>query len=181
MLAHEYYPNRSKKMSSSLKESMKDYYKFFAAYENLLFDSKETDTMIKAEDKGLPLKISRDGEKNTIWSIVQENKNNKGFEDYNVIHLVNLLNNDSNWRNAASKPKEYKDLTVRYPIGKSEQQLPNLKVYTATPDRNEGQLNEIQYKWENEEVVITLPILEYWEMIVIDRDGAENKKTLKIK
>ncbi|GAA3329021.1 hypothetical protein GCM10020331_075360 [Ectobacillus funiculus] len=33
MLAHEYYPNRSKKMTGSLKESMKDYYKFFAAYE----------------------------------------------------------------------------------------------------------------------------------------------------
>ncbi|WP_299092444.1 glycoside hydrolase family 66 protein [uncultured Metabacillus sp.] len=181
MLAHEYYPNRSKKMSSSLKESMKDYYKFFAAYENLLFDSKETDSMIKVENKGQPLKVSRDGEKNTIWSIVRENKNNKGFEDYDVVHLVNLLNNDANWRNAASKPDVYKNLSVRYPIGKSEHELPNLKVYTASPDRNEGELSKIQYRWEKEELVITLPSLEYWEMIVIDRDGTENKKLMKIK
>ena len=180
MLAHEYYPNRSKKMSQSLKESMKDYYKFFAAYENLLFDSKGTDRMIKAEEKGQPLKVSRDGEKNTIWSIVRENKNN-GFEDYDVVHLINLLNNDSNWRNAASKPIKHQELTVRYPIGMSQQELPDLKVYSASPDADQGQLKELQYKWEKEELVITLPSLEYWEMIVIDRDGIENKKTEKIK
>ncbi|MFS0637867.1 glycoside hydrolase family 66 protein [Mesobacillus foraminis] len=181
MLAHEYYPNRSKKMSTSLKESMKDYYKFFAAYENLLFDSKETDQLINVEDQGKSLKISRDGEKNTIWSIVRENKNNEGYEDYDVVHLINLLNNDSNWRNAALQPNEYQNLTVRYPIGNSQEELPNLKVYSASPDRNEGQLNEIQYKWEGKELVITLPSLEYWEMVVIDRDGAEMGKTSKIK
>ncbi|WP_052737975.1 glycoside hydrolase family 66 protein [Bacillus sp. SA1-12] len=180
MLAHEYYPNRSKKMSRSIKESMKNYYKFFAAYENLLFDSKETDSLIKVENKGQPLMVSRDGEKNTIWTIVRENKNNNGFEDYDVVHLVNLLNNDANWRNAAAKPDVYKDLTVRYQMDNSKK-LPNLKVYTASPDRNEGQLSEIKYRWEKDELVITLPSLEYWEMIVIDRDGTENKKLLKIK
>lgn len=181
MLAHEYYPNRSKKMSSTLKDSIKDYYKFFAAYENLLFDSKQTDTMIKVESKGQSINISRDGEKNTIWSIIRENENNKGFEDYDVVHLINLLNNDSNWRNAASKPEVYEDLTVRYPVGKNEKELPKLKVYTASPDRNEGQINEVPFKWGNNEIVITLPSLEYWEMIVIDHDGAENKKLSKIK
>ncbi|MBT2696566.1 carbohydrate-binding protein [Bacillus sp. ISL-40] len=181
MLAHEYYPNRSKKMTSPLKGSMKDYYKFFAAYENLLFDSKETDRLIKVEEKGQPLKVSRNGEKNTIWSIVRENRNNKGFEDYDVVHLINLLNNDSNWRNAALTPNKYNDITVRYPIGKSHQELPDLKVYTASPDADQGQLKEIQYKWENKEIVITLPSLEYWEMIVIDRDGTENIKPTKIK
>ncbi|MEH7121345.1 glycoside hydrolase family 66 protein [Neobacillus vireti] len=63
----------------------------------------------------------------------------------------------------------------------SQQELPDLKVYSASPDAGHGQLKEIQYKWENEELVITLPSLEYWEMIVIDRDGFENKKTEKIK
>lgn len=40
MLANEYYPNRSKKVNQSTKTIMKDYYKFFAAYENLLYDSQ---------------------------------------------------------------------------------------------------------------------------------------------
>jgi dextranase len=180
MLAHEYYPNRSKKMSSSLKESMKDYYKFFAAYENILFDSKETDVKINVADQGQSLKVSRDGEKNTIWSIVRENKNNKGFEDYDIVHLINLLNNDTNWRNAAAKPNKYEGLTITYPIGKTEKDLPKLKVYTASPDHDMGQMKEIPYKWDNTNLIITLPSLEYWEMIVIDHDGLQKEKQEQI-
>lgn len=181
MLAHEYYPNRSKKMSNSLKESMKDYYKFFTAYENLLFDSKISDKEVQVENKGKTVKISKNGENNTIWSIVRNNQTNKGLEEYDIVHLINLLNNDKNWRNAASKPKKYDNLTVRYPIGRTAKELPHLKVYAASPDHSEGQLKEISYKWENKELVITLPSLEYWEMIIIDRDGPQNKKLLKIK
>ncbi|MBT2755838.1 carbohydrate-binding protein [Mesobacillus foraminis] len=181
MLAHEYYPNRSKKMTESLKESMKDYYKFFAAYENLLFDSKISDAEVEIENGGETLKVSRDGESNTIWSIVRNNQENKGFEDYEVVHLINLLNNDQNWRNAAAKPAKLDQLTLRYPMEKSANQLPDLKVYTASPDRNEGQLREIPYKWDNTDLMITLPGLEYWEMIMIDRDGLQNKKPVRIK
>ncbi|PTX61322.1 dextranase [Melghirimyces profundicolus] len=181
MLAHEYYPNRSKKMSRSLKQAMKDYYKFFAAYENLLFDSHKSEAEVKVEDHGQPLKVSKDGDSGTIWTIVRDNQNNKGFEDYDVVHLINLLNNDENWRNAATSPQKHTDLTVRYPIGKNAKELPDLKVYTASPDHHQGQLKEIQYKWDNQDLIITLPSLEYWEMIVIDRDGPQNKKTSKIK
>jgi dextranase len=181
MLAHEYYPNRSKKMTSSLKQSLKEYYKFFAAYENLLFDSTMSNVEIKVEDHGKSLKVSSDGESNTIWSIVRNNKNNEGYEDYAVVHLINMLNNDQNWRNAATRPELKTNLTIRYPIGKTLEELPNLKVYTASPDHNHGQLKEIPYRWENNELVITLPRLEYWEMIVIDHDGLQNIKTSKIK
>ncbi|MGD6805149.1 glycoside hydrolase family 66 protein [Rossellomorea aquimaris] len=181
MLAHEYYPNRSKKMSASLKDSMKDYYKFFAAYENLLFDSKETDKKIVIEKGNEEVKTSANGEQNSIWTIARENKNNKGFEDYELLHLINLLHNDSNWRNAATKPQKQEDMTVRYHIGKTKKDLPDLRVYTASPDGAEGQLQEIPFTWSNDELVITLPELEYWQMIVIDRDGTQNKKAEKIK
>ncbi|WP_175991544.1 glycoside hydrolase family 66 protein [Bacillus sp. Marseille-Q1617] len=181
MLAHEYYPNRSKKMSGSLKESMKDYYKFFAAYENILYDSTQTDTQIKVEKDGKEVNVSDNGEQNSIWSIVRNNKDNKGFEDYEVVHLINLLNNDSNWRNAAAKPETQKELTVRYPIGQSAEELPELKVYAASPDKREGIMEELKYSWDQEELVITVPSLEYWEILVIDRDGVEGEKTSKIK
>jgi dextranase len=58
-----------------------------------------------------------------------DNKNNKGFEDYELVHLINLLINDSNWGNAAAKPETQKGLTVRYPIGQTAEELPDLKVY----------------------------------------------------
>lgn len=181
MLAHEYYPNRSKKMTSSLKESMKDYYKFFAAYENILFDSKKVEQAVTVTNNGQLLRVSKDGASNTIWSIARNYKNGTGLEGYDAIHLINLLNNDANWRNAAAKPTKYTELTVRYPVGKTAQELPNLKVYTASPDHDNGELKEIPYKWDNTDVVITLPSLEYWEMIMIDRDGLQNHKVSKMK
>nr|WP_276310239.1 glycoside hydrolase family 66 protein [Bacillus salacetis] len=181
MLAHEYYPNRSKKMSESLKESMKDYYKFFAAYENLLFDSKETDKNVVIEKENTEVKTSTNGEQNSIWTIARDNKDNAGFEDYEIVHLINLLQNDSNWRNAAAKPEKQENLVVRYPVGKTKKELRDLRVYAASPDAKEGQLQEIPFTWQDDEIVISLPELEYWQMIVIDRDGAENKKAKKIK
>jgi dextranase len=181
MLAHEYYPNRSKKMTSALKESMKDYYKFFAAYENILFDSKKVEQAVTVTNNSQPLRISKDGASNTIWSIARSHKNTTGLEGYDAIHLINLLNNDANWRNAAAKPTKYTELTVRYPVGKNAQELPNLKVYTASPDHDNGELREIPYKWDNTDLVITLPSLEYWEMIMIDRDGLQGNKVSKIK
>nr|WP_281269112.1 glycoside hydrolase family 66 protein [Bacillus taeanensis] len=146
----------------------------------MLFDSKETDVKINGAHKGQSLKVSRDEEKNTIWSIVRENKNNKGFEDYDVVHLINLLNNDTNWRNAAAKPNKYEGLTITYPIGKTEKDLPKLKVYTASPDHDMGQMKEIPYKWDNTNLIITLPSLEYWEMIVINHDGLQKEKQEQI-
>lgn len=178
MLAHEYYPNRSKKMKESLKESMKDYYKFFAAYENLLFDSQISDKQISVLQNGESLPLSQDGAKKTIWSIVRDNQYNKGYEEYEVVHLINLLNNDQNWRNAAAKPKLKKDLTVKVPMDKP---YPNAKIYTASPEQKEGQMTKLTYTWEGNTAVIVLPSLEYWEMIVIDRDGENSEKPEKVK
>jgi dextranase len=173
MLAHEYYPNRSKKMKPSLKESMKDYYKFFTAYENVLFDSAE-DTMVQASVStagGEALALSIDGAPETIWAITRKNGSNAGFERYDILHLVNLLNNDDNWRNAAKEPEKLNNLKITYPIGITAQEAPNLKVYAASPDHDGGMLKELAPVWNGTNLEFTLPELNYWEMIVMDRDG----------
>ncbi|HTG70059.1 MAG TPA: glycoside hydrolase family 66 protein, partial [Candidatus Udaeobacter sp.] len=176
MLAHEYYPNRSKKMKASLKESMKEYYKFFAAYENLLFDSKEDlgkAVSITAAD-GSAIATSRDGAANTVMAIARDNSKNKGFEQYDSIQLVNLLNNDENWRNAAAEPEQLTDLKVTYGLGLKQTDAPKLKVYTATPDRDGGMFKELSYTWSGTDLIISVPSLAYWEMIIIDQgNGAK--------
>ncbi|MGN7454006.1 glycoside hydrolase family 66 protein [Paenibacillus pasadenensis] len=171
MLAHEYYPNRSKKMTESTKEAMKDYYKFFAAYENLLFDSKaDADAAVEAFDaSGQALPTSRDGSERTLWTTVRTNAGNEGYADYDVIHLINLLDNDSNWRNEARQPKAAHDLAVRYAIGGPAAERPELKVYAATPDSREGAMQELDYVWDGDSIVIQVPELDYWTMLVIDR------------
>ncbi|KRE49020.1 glycoside hydrolase family 66 protein [Paenibacillus sp. Soil522] len=171
MLAHEYYPNRSKKMKASLKESMKEYYKFFAAYENLLFDSKEDAgkaVAIAAAD-GSAIATSRDGAANTVMTITRDNSSNKGFEQYDSIQLVNLLNNDENWRNAAAEPELQTNIKVTYGLGLKQTDVPNLKVYTASPDRDGGMFKKLSYTWSGTDLIISVPSLAYWEMIIIDQ------------
>ncbi|MDQ8734352.1 glycoside hydrolase family 66 protein [Paenibacillus sp. LHD-38] len=180
MLAHEYYPNRSKKMKASLKESMKEYYKFITAYENLLFDSKEDagrKITITAAN-GSEIKTSKDGAANTLMAIARDNSGNKGFEQYDTIQLVNLLNNDENWRNAAAEPEQLKALKVTYGLGLNQSDAPNLKVYSATPDRNGGMFEELSYTWNGTDLIISIPSMTYWNMIIIDQEGNGSKEEI---
>ncbi|MEK5467339.1 glycoside hydrolase family 66 protein [Paenibacillus sp. FSL R7-0210] len=170
MLAHEYYPNRSKKMLESTKESMQEYYKFNAAYENLLFGSKaDSSAVVSVEADGGNLATSKDGTENTLWTTVRKNDTNTGFERYDVLHLINLLHNDDNWRNAANEPAVLNHLKVSYDIGITETEAPDLKVYAASPDAGHGLSQELNYTWNGEQLQIELPSMQYWTMIYIDK------------
>lgn len=170
MLAHEYYPNRSKKMLDSTKKAMQEYYKFTAAYENLLFDSKpDASAVVSVEAAGSNLATSTDAAENTLWITVRQNDDNTGFERYDVLHLINLLHNDDNWRNAANAPTVLNQLKVSYDIGITKNEAPDLKVYAASPDTGQGLSQELKYTWNGEQLQIELPSLEYWTMIYIDK------------
>ncbi|AHV95998.1 glycoside hydrolase family 66 protein [Paenibacillus sabinae] len=170
MLAHEYYPNKSKKMLDSTKEAMKEYYKFNAAYENLLFDSKvDPAASLTVEAGGSSLPTSGSGARDAIWTTVRKNASNEGFERYDVLHLINLLNNDDNWRNAANEPSQLSNLKVTYDIGMSQEEAPNLKVYAATPDAGHGVSQELKYTRDGDKLIIELPSLKYWTMIYVDK------------
>ncbi|MBN2982325.1 glycoside hydrolase family 66 protein [Cohnella algarum] len=177
MLAHEYYPNRSKKMKNSLKSAMKEYYKFFTAYENLLYDSVEDrqKAVTVTDAQGQAVATSHDGAADALMTIVRSNDANGGFEQYEVIHLVNLIGNDGNWRNAAAEPKTMTNLKVTYPLGLTSKEVPRLSVYAASPDREGGLLKALDYEWDGTNLEITLPSLNYWEMIVIDKDTKKGK------
>lgn len=170
MLANEYYPNRSKKMNQSTKTIMKDYYKFFAAYENLLYDSQAVnDREIAVKDAaGQQVELSRDGSENTLWYTVRSDNKNERYQSYDVVHLVNLLNNDSNWRNSANEPDVQHNLQVTFPVRLSAQDASGLKVFAATPDQNGGTMQELDYTWDGDQIVLNVPSVEYWTMLVVD-------------
>ncbi|MBA4496449.1 CBM35 domain-containing protein [Paenactinomyces guangxiensis] len=172
MLAHEYYPNRSKKMKTSLKERLKEVYKLYTAYENLLFDSKvdhQVQISVQRQD-GSNVPADKNGSSKTLWYVARKNDNNRRFEHYDVLHLINLLNNDGNWQNAANKPDKLQNFKVSYPVGVTKADAPNLKVYAASPDREGGILKELKAEWKGSTLEIQVPTLEYWEMILIDRN-----------
>lgn len=166
MLGHPYFPNESKQMRSSLRSAMKDHYTFITAYENLLFDPD----MIPGDAGQQWIDIdgqtvSGDGSADSIWALTRRNA------DYEVIHLVNLLGNDATWRNSASTPTTLTDFDVTYRLG------PDATingVYLASPDIDGGVSDALSYSTgsdsEGTYVTFTVPSLEYWDMIYIDRD-----------
>jgi len=165
MLGHPYFPNNSKQMRNALKAAMKDYYDFITAYENLLFDPD-----LVPGDTGLQWititgeSVSGDGSGNTLWALTRRNAN------YDVLHLINLLGNDDQWRNEANTPPTKTNLVVKYRMG------PNVSisgVYLASPDINHGKTTSLSYTTGSDSaghyVSFTVPSLKYWDMIYIKR------------
>jgi uncharacterized protein YegP (UPF0339 family) len=165
MLAHEYYPDHSKSMRSSLKNAMKDHYNFITAYENLLFDANVVNNDAGSQFvqlTGVP--VSGDGTGNTVWNI------QKRTPDYNIVHLINLLNNDNQWRNSASQPTFKTNVPAKIYIG-GEETISN--VYAASPDLDHGSTKELAFTTGTDAngkyVSFTIPELRYWDMIYMKK------------
>lgn len=165
MLGNEFFPNRTKQMSAELKLAMKDYYDFATGYEELLFSPGPG-----AGDSGLQWisiagrSISGNGSSNTIWFL------SRHCREFEVLHLINLLGNDDQWRNAAGSPPLLTNLSVQYRLG------PNAtinRVYFASPDTNHGVMQSLPYVSGSDSqgnfVSFTVPSLLYWDMIYFDR------------
>jgi GH15 family glucan-1,4-alpha-glucosidase len=165
MLPHEYYPNRAKQMRSGLQAAMKDHYDFITAYENLLFDAD-----VAYGDGGTQWlsisgeSISGDGSGDTIWYTLRRD------DDYDILHLVNLLDNDDQWRNEATTPTVKSDLSVKYYIGPDASVS---GVYVASPDIDHGATESLSYSTSSDSsgsyVSFTVPTLKYWDVIYIER------------
>jgi Glycosyl hydrolase family 66/Carbohydrate binding module (family 35) len=165
MLGHPYFPNQSKQMRNSLKDSMKHHYNFITAYENLLFDEE-----VIPNDSGTQFvditgeTVSGDGSSNTIWSIYKRSNN------YNIVHLINLSNNDTKWRNSAAAPSKKTNLQTKVYIGGNET-ISN--IYVASPDIDGGKTKELNFTSGSDSkgkyVLFTVPSLEYWDMIYMKR------------
>ncbi|MNI04431.1 Cycloisomaltooligosaccharide glucanotransferase precursor [compost metagenome] len=165
LLGHPYFPNNSKQMRSTLREGMKDHYNFITAYENLLFDAD----VINNDSGGQFVSItgqtvSGDAAGGTIWQQTKRSPN------YDIVHLINLTNNDTKWRNAANAPTNMTNLVTKIYIG-NEETISN--VYLASPDINHGGTQELTFTTSTDSngkyVSFTVPSLKYWDMIYMKR------------
>ena len=165
MLCKEYFPNKNLTMTDSLKASMRSYYDFITAYENLLRDNvSEKNNKIQLQD----IKTSNDGKADTVWTYA------KGKEGYDVIHMINLLGYKwTGWRDDGANydPPEFKkNIKLKYYIKDDE-----IKgVYLASPDLMGGKSEKLKYnvKEENGEryLEIYIPELQYWDMVYIEKE-----------
>lgn len=158
MLHVEYYPDDDILMDEELTEKMRNLADFIVAYENLLRDGQwTTDNQVKVEGYA----HGKEGNSDTIWTYTRADSK------YEILHLINLLGTDNQWRDERSKkaaPTEISDIPVKYYTSKDI-----ATVYIASPDMNDNRSKELSFeKGEDDNgkyIQFTVPSLEYWDMI----------------
>lgn len=166
MLSAPYFPDHDKQMSNALRAWMKDYYNFITGYENLLYGPD-----VHSVDSGTQFvqvsgqTTSGDGSGNTIWTNIKKTSSD------DVIHLINLLGNDNQWRHAGkATPPTQSNLPVKYYLGPDENPT---AVRVASPDTAHGASSSLSYTTGTDStgryISFTVPSLVNWDMIYIDR------------
>ncbi len=166
MLSAPYFPDHDKQMTNALRAWEKNYYDFITAYENLLYgpDVHSVDSGSQfLSIAGQP--TSGDGSANTIWT------NLKKTSSDDVIQLINLLGNNTTWRDAGkATPTSVSNLAVKYYIGPDETPT---AVHVATPDGNNDASTSLSYSIATDSngryISFTVPSLNAWDMIYVDR------------
>ena len=173
MLSSEYFPNQDLQMTDSLRSTMRTYYDFLTGYENLLRD----DTVSASHAATISgVTTSTNGDAGAVWGIP---KKRPGF---NIIHLVNLLNNTST---------EWGDKNGTYLAPPTQTNLPVKMYYTgtiaggrlfcATPDSDFGKATELSFTTGSDGggnyINFTLPQLQYWDMIWLEINGPTSADT----
>ena len=159
MLSREYFPSSNLQMDNELKNSLKEYYDFMTAYQNLLRDGGEfITTSITSTDLNF-----------NNWPPVFGNVSTvaKRFDHRQVVQLLNFNGVSSlNWRdNEKTQTRPHTFYNVEMKIASS---MPISKVWFASPDFEGGASQELEFKSNGNSVIFTLPYLNYWSMIVFE-------------
>jgi dextranase len=162
-LAHEYFPNRSKSLTTRLQEALTRQYSFMTAYENVLFGRD----VVARNDRRSDLAVTSGQSLVTtgaggLWTTVRE------LGPYTIVHLVNLIGVDDDvWRNSSPTPVPQTNIVVRLYDPHAEE-ITN--VSTASPDATAGNLNPLVIRRGTDTrggfVEVTVPRLEYWAMLL---------------
>lgn len=159
MLSREYFPSNNLQMDDKLRKSLKEYYDFMTAYQNILRDGGEfTTTSISSHD----LEFSN-------WPPVFGNIStvSKRFDNKQVFHFLNFIGVTTlNWRDndkIQTRPNAYYNIEV-----KINTNLPVSKVWFASPDFKGGASEEVGFMDNGSSITLSLPYINYWSMIVLE-------------
>lgn len=171
ILHMEYYPNDVVFMDDELKARMRNMMDFAVAYENILRDGQiKSEHLVDIDG----YEISTKGESDKIWTYVKED------QDYDILHLINLVGTDNQWRDEVGtkeKPEFLENLEVKFYTDKDIN-----SVMLASPDVYDGKSISLAFeKGEDENgkyVAFGVDSLEYWDMIYMSEEKAEESEAL---
>ncbi|KGX85146.1 hypothetical protein N783_11355, partial [Pontibacillus marinus BH030004 = DSM 16465] len=159
MLSKDYFPHHTLHMSDELTQSLKHYYDFMVAYENLLRDGLQEAPLTVSTSNWV--RLSDRPEKGKVYAFAKESDKKK------VIHLINYFNaRHMNWRDAKgtqSEPSMKRDLTLYINETKEVK-----NVWVASPDWNKGLPQKLEFEQEDGEVHVNVPRIKYWDMVVFE-------------
>ncbi|MFO7597062.1 MAG: glycoside hydrolase family 66 protein [Desulfocurvibacter africanus] len=168
-LAHEYYPNRTKSLTASLRRALRHYYDFITAYENLLFDP-DIERLGHAGDSlrittGQPVEPPGAGR---IFTLLRRK------QGYDILHLINLVGVENEfWRDRTPTPEFQENVGLRY-YAESPEEIG--AVWLASPDYDAGKAEQLEFSTGQDEsggyIAFSVPRLDYWDMIVMERGAS---------
>ncbi|EHJ53389.1 glycoside hydrolase family 66 protein [Streptococcus macacae] len=189
VLETAYYPTQSLKVSDELNRKNYDYQQFITAYENLLRDKVENDTVsVKTFNaNGQQVSLNDTGvEGNQVWTYAKKGS------DFRTIQLLNLMGITPDWKNEEGSennktPKEQTDLVVDYPLSgvslAEANRLANQVYITSPDDWLKSSMMKVSAKVDtdaagNPVLHIQVPRLTLWDMIYIaEKVKPEEPKT----
>lgn len=163
MLDNEYFPNRNLSPTAPLLDSLKSYYDFDVAYENLLRGGFTNSKNLIYINGSVATANAMPGE---IWAFAKSDDTGD-----QMLNLINLTKESSiDWRDDAANypaPQPQVGLSIKYYYGSK-----TIKhVYWASPDMNDGQMNAIPFTTGVDSngayLSFTLPSLIYWDMVYL--------------
>ncbi|HCW50689.1 MAG TPA: hypothetical protein DGR79_01275 [Clostridiales bacterium] len=168
MLRGPYFPDYQA-LSPELEADLRRYYDFAVRYQELLYsaDLEERDL----SHGGVEVEGVRTGDKgyfNVVWAMVRENPR------YQVTHLINLLGLQSAEWNAPRREPPDPLGSVRVRIASPVEPV---RVFVLSPDRDAARTGAgagaqaVPFSYEDGVVTLTLPGLEYWDMVVFEKPG----------
>lgn len=160
-LANEYFPNANLQMKASLKKNLITYYDFLVAYQNLLRDGGNFITKEVSTTNNSATVENWPASQGKIACVA------KDVNGKEVLHFINFNNaNSMEWRDAygtQTEPNVVNNLTLKIKNSRLAQ-----NVWFASPDFYGGTPKKLDFVQVNDELIITLPSLKYWDMVVIE-------------
>jgi dextranase len=159
MLGNQYFPNSNLQMSASLQQAITRYYDFAVAYENILRDQDRQFTNVTLSgDATVQAWPPVQGKVATVGTAVS---GRQVFQVLNYTQAQTLSWRDNN--QVQPVPTTRTNLALSFPTSATI-----TKVWTASPDVNNGLPQQLDFSLVNGAVKVTLPSLQYWAMLVAE-------------
>ena len=161
MLGKEYFPNNNLQMKDDLESSLINYYDFLVAYQNLLRDGGNFNLPAVSCTNNVMSVNNWPPEMGKVAVV------GKVFNDKQVLHLINFSHaNSLDWRDTNGTqniPQTKSDAMLEFITSKKV-----TKVWMASPDIQHGTAISLPFNQDGDKVTWKLPVLKYWDMIVIE-------------